>query len=426
MKRLFILAILCCFVSCKMETGESITYKKDYDQYLFTANKETYKNAVSQKEYWSKRLRPDSSGVGDLGPLAAAYTNLFETTGDGQYLKNAEQLYKKAITIAGNNKDVYQRGLARNYISQHRFAEAKTILVESYAGVSNKKATELMLFDVYMELGDYETAYTYLGKVKNNSDYNYLIRLSKWSDYKGNLDAAIRYMEQAKGIADSRDSKPLKIWTYSNLGDYYGHAGRIGEAYQHYLMTLKLQPDNAYAKKGIAWINYSFQEDTEEANRILDSVMVNHHVPDYYLLKSEMADYEGRTSESEKFLAQFIQAINEGKYGEMYNGYLIELYAESQPKEALKLAVKEVENRPTPETYDLLAFVQLKSGDKDAALETISKYVEDKTFEPMAQYHAALIYQAHGMNDKVKALKAELLDASFELGPVLSLHAKKL
>lgn len=426
MKYLFVLIAIGGLWACQDQNEISITNPEDYNSYLTTELKESFEEALSEKEFWSKRLRPDSSGVGDLGPLANAYTGLFETTGDAMHLRHAETLLKKAISVAGNNKDTYERSLARNYISQHRFAEARDILEKSYEGVSNKRLTEFMLFDVYMELGWYEEAYEFLSKTKDASDYNYLIRLSKWSDHKGNLDAAITYMEKAKDIADSRDSKPLKIWTYSNLGDYYGHAGRIQDAYTQYLNTLALQPDNAYVKKGIAWIAYSAEENTEEAGRILDSVMRFHKVPDYFLLKSELAEFEGNASESEAQSSKFLKAVSEGNYGDMYNGYLIEMYAESQPEKALQLAEKEVSNRATPETYHLLALAQLGAGQKEVALNTLKSHVVGKTSEPMASYHTALVYRAHGMARELQTLKDELLEASFELGPVLTEKIKNL
>lgn len=426
MRILLLYTLVLFMVSCSEESIRVVTNEADYNAFLETSNNESLKNAISEKDFWNNRLKPDTSGVGEIGPLAGAYTTIFERSGAVENLKYAELLYKKGMEISANNKDNYARGLARTYISLHRFKEAKAVLEESYAGVSNKRATQMMLFDIYMELGDYDKADSFLGKIKNTNDYNYLIRLAKWSDYKGNLDAAIKYMEQAMAIAESRGSISLKIWTYTNLADFYGHAGRVDEAYRHYLKTLALQPDNSYAKKGIAWIAYAAEKNTTEANRILDSIMVNHHVPDYYLLKAEMAEYNNQSSEAETYLDRFVQQATDAAYGGMYNAYLIEIYAETQPDKALALALTEIQNRATPETYHLLALAQLKAGMKTEALQTIETHVAGKTFEPMAQYHAALVYKANGKMNLVKPLKEELLTATFELGPVLSKNVEEL
>ncbi|PVW11611.1 tetratricopeptide repeat protein [Marixanthomonas spongiae] len=425
MKKILIICLLCVFGSCNQKQEKNaettpVTSKEDYNTYLSAQDNSAYEAAQSQKEFWNKRLAADSSGVGDLGPLAGGYAALFAATGDVENLHKAEQLQKKAIAISATNKDGYTRALAKTYISQHRFKEAKKILEESYKGVSNKHETELMLFDVYMELGKYDKAYTMLNNVKNNSDFNYLIRVSKWNDHKGDLDAAIKYMDKAKTIAESGGNKSLKVWSYSNLADFYGHAGRINDSYNYYLKTLELEPDNPYVKKGLAWIAYSYEKDTKEANRILDSVLVNHKSPNYYLLKAEMAEYTNNKEAVKANEDKFVEMVSDTLYGGMYNTYLIELYAEKAPEKALALAKKEVGNRATPETYSLLALAQLKSGNKNGALQTIEAHVAGKTFEPMAQYYSAMVYKANGMEDKVKPLKEELSGAWYEMGPVLS------
>jgi tetratricopeptide (TPR) repeat protein len=422
---LLILLSYACFSCDSNEDREPIITSADYNVYLDSSN-ESYLSAKKNNQFWSKRLAQDSSGVGDLGPLAGTYTAMFMASGDVAYLKNAEALYKKAISISATNKDGYTRSLAQNYISQHRFKEAQEILELIYAGPTNKRVTELQLFDTYMETGNFDKAFENLEKVKNTSDYQYLIRLAKWSDHRGDLDAAIKYLEKAKVIAESGGLKPLKIWTYTNLGDFYGHAGRINEAYEMYLNALAMQPDNAYAKKGIAWIAYSYAHDTEEAKRILNKIMESHKAPDYYLLKAEIAEYEGNNTEMEENLVLFKEVESDPNYGAMYNTYFIEYYSETAPKKALSLAEQEVLNRATPATYHLLALAQLKNGMNKEALKTIETYVIGKTKEPMSLLHAAYVFKANGQVDKVKQIKKELEDASFEIGPILTQKVQSL
>ncbi len=412
--------------SCKNEKKETAVVKtSSYESYLNNVNKQSTVNAEDEVAYWSKRLDQDTTGIGDIAALAGAYSSLFDASGNINALKRSEKLYKRAIEIAAS-KDPYVRGLAHNYISQHRFKEAKQLLEDLYKGPTNKLATELMLFDVYMELGEYEKADQMLGNFRNNGDYNYLIRVAKWSDHNGELDSAIRYLEKAKDIADSRNTDPLKIWTYSNIADFYGHAGRLTDSYDHYIKTLELQPDNHYAKKGIAWMKYSKDKDTKEANRILDSILVNHNIPDYYLLKAEMAEYDGETKKADGYLDTFMEKASNPAYGAMYNTYKIEVLVDRDPARALELATEEVGNRATPETYQLLALAQLKNGQKEDALKTIETYVAGKTSEPMALYHSAMVYKANGLKDKVVPLKEELEGASYEIGPVLAAEVDKL
>ncbi|NEN22698.1 hypothetical protein G3O08_04160 [Cryomorpha ignava] len=421
-----IIAALGLLTACGKPSDKQIANPADYNIYLTTTEQPGLESAMESYEFWNSRIDGDTTGVGDISGAAGSYGALFTATGDIENLKKAEVLYKKGIELSANNKDGFTRSLAHNYISQHRFKEAKNLLEESLNGPSDKYETHLMLFDVYMELGQYEEAGKMLQRVENENRFSFLIRRSKWNDHLGNLPEAIRYMEKAKAIAETSNNKTLKIWSYTNLADFYGHAGRIEDSYKHYLKTLEIEPDNAYAKKGIAWIAYANDKNTEEANRILDAAAKGHKVPDYYLLKAEMAAYNGNTKLEEENLDAFLKAVANPLYGGMYNTYLIELYADKNPDKALTLAEKEIENRATPETYQLLAYAQLKAGQKEKALETINLHVKGKTYEPMAQYHSALIYKANGMMADANSMKKELQEAAFELGPVVMEEVNRL
>lgn len=425
MKNIITIVFLIVLFGCQ-ENPKKITDSKDYDSFLITSNTPSKDLLQEEFEYWQKEFNNDSTHLMEMSRLSGIHAALFGITGDISELKNSEKLIEKSHEVSARNKDSYLRSLAHNYVSQHRFKEAQVLLDSAYTYPDNHRETEMMLFDVAMELGEYDRADTLLGKIKDTKDFNYLIRLAKWSDHNGNLDAAIKYMEQAKQIAEERDNRELKVWVYSNIGDFYGHAGRLQDSYNSYLKTLAIEPDNHYVKKQLAWMVYSSEKNTKEANRILDSVMVNHKAPEYYLLKGEMAEFDGNISEAEKEYDKFLKATENPDYGAMYNAYLIDFYINREPQKALKLAAKEITNRATPETYQLLAYSQLKAGDKEAALKTIEEYVDGKTSEPNALFHSALIYKANGMKDKVASLKEELMGATYELGPVKAIEIEKL
>ena len=318
--------------------------------------------------------------------------------------------------------------MAHNYISQHRFKESLELLEKAEALEENLHATRKMLFDVHLELGNYSKAKAYLDQIENFSDFDYLIRLAKWNDHKGNLDAAIKYMEKAMEKAESGNLKGLKQWSYTNIADFYGHAGEIEKSYAYYLKALELDPNDAYSKKGIAWILYSYEKNPDEALRILNSVSEYYKAPDYFLLKAEIADYKGDAKLKSEQLILYREALENKAYGDMYNSYNVMLYTDqsSGSKEAIKIAKEEVQNRPTPQSYDLLAWSYFNDGSIDAALQVIDEHVINKTFEPVALYHSAEIYKAAGMQEKVKPLKKELLASVYELGPMMEDKINKL
>ncbi|MBT8273814.1 MAG: cell surface protein [Bacteroidia bacterium] len=419
--------ILIVLNSCSKESAFK-TDPTDYAIYLNYSEKEALELSREDYIFWEKKLKKNPQQFPYSVKLAASQSLLFQQTGQIEFLIEAEQNLKKALSMTNYNDAAQLRALARNYISQHRFKEALELLYKAEKNGERLLATQKMLFDVHLELGNEAMAYTYLKEIKDLSDIDYLIRISKWSDYQGNLDAAIDYMEKAVLNAESSNNKGLMQWAYTNIADFYGHDGQIERSYQYYIKALSLDPSDAYAKKGIAWIIYSYERNPEEALRILNTVTNTYAAPDYLLLKAEIAEYMEDDETAKSYLNLYSEAVSNPLYGDMYNAYNIELISEGEDniESALNLALEEVENRPTPETYDLLAWTLFQLNDHKKALEIIENHVYEKTTEPMALYHMAHIYKANENEQKVNEFKAELEMSLFELGPLTEHPIKAL
>ena len=413
---IFMLMLL-FLVSCQQKETEFKTDSQDYNQFLAA---QPVKATSKYFQLWDNKIKSDSLQLLSLGNVAGEYNRFFSGTGNIRYLKDAEQSLKKAVEIAAIGKAGYQRALARNYISQHRFREALDLAEKARKFGSGVKETQSLLFDLHMELGNYDLANQYLDSIQNMSDFGYLIRVAKWNDHKGDLDTAINFMEKAMAKAESSKNKGLQLWSYTNLADFYGHAGRIEESYNLYLRALNIDPQNAYAKKGIAWIVYSHERNGKEALRILDSIMQKNQSPEYYLLKAEIADFMENDMQRVQALDDYYKIVgNNPQYGDMYNAYNVDFLLEMDVEQkAYKLAQEEVNNRPTPESYGWLAYSLLHLGENKKALELIEKHVMGATFEPAILHQAAEIYKANGKMEKVRELKQELMEAAYELGPI--------
>ena len=416
------LILLVVMYSC----DKKITKSEDYNTYLNTKIDST--ELMQSAQFWTDKLKNGPNQFPYLAKRASAYTQIFNTTGNISYLIKAEEDLVKAIEMTGGKQASYLKILASNYISQHRFKEALELLKKAEENGENLIGTKKMLFDVYLELGNYLKAESYLFQIKNTSDFDYLIRLAKWQDHNGNLEKAIENMEAAAKIAESSNLKSNKQWSYTNLADFYGHAGEIEKSYQYYIKALELDANDAHAKRGIAWIAYSYEKNPEEALRILNHVTSYYEAPDYNLLKAEIAEFKRDDNLKEIALADYQKAVTNKLYGDMYNKYNVLLLSEDLKRrdEAIEIALEEVENRPTPESYDLLAWSLFKQGDTEKAYEIIVKHVEGQTFEPEVLYHIAEIYKAVGKEEQVMPIKEELLASLYELGPTMEAKIKQL
>jgi len=426
--KLIIIITSFSFFSCANVEKKQIGNPRDYSSYLFN-NEASNENKVLKKlDFWSKKYAKSPSQYLYLNKMAITHESLFEMKGNIVDLKKAQNLFEKSLMENDNQVGVLH-SLCRNYISQHKFKECLPLLRKAKKIGYKTRISNQILFDVYLELGDIENAKSYLDSIKNPNDFNYLIRISKWEDYNGKLDSAIRYLEVARKNIANTENNYLKIWTYSNLGDFYGHQGNIEKSYQYYLKTLKLNPQNWYVLKKIAWIQYAHNKNIEEANSILENILKYTQTPDLYLFKAELAEFNEDSISGVIYKKQFEKLVTRPEYGVMYNKYLINIWADVEEKQQLAIitAKEEIKNRPTPQSYDLLAWSYHQAGFHKKALQIAEQYVAGNTFEPEVIYHLAKIYEANNVKkQKIKSLKKELTEATFELGPLITRQIEEI
>lgn len=415
-------------ISCNKKQSKNITNTKDYVAYLNLKENNSLDKANSEITFWENKLKSTPNQYPYYLKLASANSQVFSLTGNIEQLKIAEQNLLNANKQTNFNNANYLRSLARNYISQHRFKEALKVALKAEDIGENLQQTRYLLIDIYLELGNLKEVEKYLTKVENLKDFDYLIRISKYNDHIGKLDNAIKHLEAALVIAKSSNKKSLIQWNYTNLADYYGHAGRIKDSYNAYLKALEINPNNSYAKKGIAWIVYSYERNPKEALHILKTVTKENESPDYHLLKAEIADFMGNAIEEKHQIEKYLKKVSNRNYGAMYAKYNVLLYANdvANSAKALAIAQQEVNARPTAQSYDLLAWAHYKNGETVKALDIIENNVLKKTSEPEALLHAAHILKANGKLEKVALLKEELLESIYELGPLSEQEIKNI
>jgi tetratricopeptide (TPR) repeat protein len=410
------LALTLTLLGCKDQDKVPVVDANDLVSFLQPTSWTKVKQAKQEVAFWSARLDVDSSGLGDLTPLANAYTRLFERTGEYAHLRAAERLLSRAYSIAARSRDGHGRNLAHNLITQHRFREAEVLLDTIYSKPHDQNGTELMRFDVYLERGKVDSAYANLSRIKDLGDLNYLLRLARWMDQQGDLDAATARMEKVKRVVDSRNLPGLKAWAYPNLADFYSHAGRLTEAYALYLQTLALESDNPHAWKGIAWLAYSADGDSSLATTILDSLESQYRSPSNTLLRLDMARHQGDMDRVRSLESLFLEQSGESESGGLYRMDRAYVLMDGSPALSLELALQEWENRKTPATAALLSHALFSNDRQEEALELLRSY-RNKTEEPLVLLRMAEVFAAMDMEDEVAALKDQLSDAAYELGP---------
>jgi hypothetical protein len=423
--KLFYLLVGSIFsISCN---ERSILKNSDYAVYLDPTIINAQVDAAGrEKNFWSDRLKVDTGSYISKLELAKNELLLFKLTGNIQSLHKGDSLLVNASGKLGNTDPELLFALSHNSITQHRFRRAAYLNSHAEKMQGDLYAVRLLQFDAWMELGRYGDAYKSLQSLKNRSSFDYLVRKAKWEDHNGRLGEAILLMERALELVRS-DKRSNYTWALSNLADMYGHAGRIQDSYNAYLEVLALEPGNLYCLKGIAWIAYSYEKNYAEAKRIWRFILSQAEMPDLKLLLAEIAEMENDLSTANKWKADFIADVTRPGYGNMYNKYLIELFSASKEDKdkAIALAKREIRERFTVETCDLLAWAYYQSGAPDAALKISEAYVAGRSFEPIILMHSAFIKAANDKKEEARILLEECLESSFELGPSATREIKE-
>jgi len=420
MSRIIIpLFLLSIFTACK---NNKIVNPSDYSPFL-SDNKRMEKQLEkinTEIEFWQKRLLIDTGNYVDMQKLASSYTKRFKISGTVDDLHTADSFYSRCLAKIKHTQPEMYFSISQNAITQHRFQDAwKYLQLADSIGV-NPFVIKLLKFDAAMEIGLYQQAEYNLQQVRNKKEFDYLIRKAKMEDHYGRLDNAIEFMEMALQEAEASGKQDMVLWSKSNLADMYGHAGRIKDAYKNYLQILNMDSSYLHALNGIAWIAYSHDKNTKEAKRVIKYISSQTHMPDHYLMLAEIAEWEGDLEMKKQCITNFITEVEKPVYGNMYNKYLITIYTEDLKNfdKAMAIAEKEVNCRPTPETYDWLAWVYYQQGDVHKAYDLIEEFVLGKTSEPDALLHAAIVLNEYGKKSDAKKILIECKESSFELGPL--------
>lgn len=373
----------------------------------------------NEVDFWKSKVKSAPNQLTFQVQLANAYSTKFATTAAIQDLKSAEYLLKEVSGKQNSNQASILRALAHNYISQHRFCEALDLVEQAHKLGSNRRASTLMLFDLYEELGDEGAQIKMLDQLSENQDFNYLIRLAKWEDGQGRLDRTIALMKQAEVIAESGKQTNRISWIYTNLADYYGHAGEIDLSRAYYLKALTLNPADWYSMKGLAWITYSAENNVVGATKILNHIALHSQDPGIRLLQAEILEFSNLQKAAKNAYYEIAKEVSQPAYGNMYNAFLCEYYLnQSQEIEkAMVVAQREINVRATPHSYDLLATVYYTKGEIEKAKQLSKKYIWNKTFEPFILKNQ-LKYFNESDESFIKEVTADILETKYELGPL--------
>ena len=411
-------AVLLAAYLCFFQKPKKIAQAADYEQFItIKHHEEAQSKLASQISFWENKLAASPGNFVFEKRLAGLLAASFKRSGKVENLHRSDSLLQSVNRRLPGQVGVLQ-SLAANAINRHAFREAEGYLTEAFDIGEKQYSTSLMLADVQMERGNLVSAEYLLNELGTDGHFDFLVRQMKFHDQSGDLGSAISSMEKAAALAKASGKSGLINWSLSNLGDMYGHDGRIQKSYDTFLEALAYDPADLHSLRGIAWIAFSHDHNLAEAKRILLHLKSIHPVPDYDFLLAQIYEVEGNETLAKWHQDVFVKNAGVPKYGNMYKAYICEII--SGTPAGLAIAEAEVAERPHPKSYDLLAWANFQNGNPKVALKIIEDHVLEQTSEPITRYHAGMILAANGKSRQAKKCLQQALDAEFELGPGFS------
>ena len=346
--------------------------------------------------FWKKRIDPEKPGMVSESRYAGQLANRFRLSGDIHDLKSSDSVLLKVDSVYNHKEASVYTAMVGHCISEHRFKDAADYLQKAEALGIKPYESYTANFDVDFELGYYPTAENYLKRFRSNNDYGYFFRKSKWEHYKGNLDSAISAMQNAFAWAGS--DAGLQQAALSNTADLYLHAGELQKASDLYTQSIRLSAADLHSIMGLGWIALVHDKNDSLAEKIFRFVQSKTESPELLLKLEQTAEEKNDSILQKKYAEEFASIVSDSLYGNMYNKYTIDLYTGilNDASKAEAIAKKEIEGRPTPQTYAWYVWCLFCNNKKDEAYSMYEKFVSGKPLEGLELYWMGKIMQ--GLN----------------------------
>lgn len=264
------------------------------------------------------------------------------------YLKQNKlgiEALEKAVEYAPDNY-WYGQGLANLYMQQDEMDKAVNLLETMCKQFPQRRELLLTLESVYARAEDYDKVIGVLDRLEEQMGKNEQISMEKFRVYLQKKDE----QKALKEIEELIAQYPNELRYQVVLGDAYLQLGKENKAYELYQKVLKAEPDNAQAMYSLASY-YELTDQTEQYNRQLDSLLLNHKVDSNVKLNVMrryivQAERDGR--DSTQIINQFEKILKQDtENDQMTMLYVQYLLAKNMKKESHPVLYRLLEIDPT-------------------------------------------------------------------------------
>jgi tetratricopeptide (TPR) repeat protein len=277
-------------------------------------------------------------------------------------------------------------------LSQHQFAEAKSLAEKAKTVNADNAYVYGVLVDANVELGNYEEAIRMSDKMQTiKPSLESYSRASYLREIHGDYPGAIAAMKMAVQ-AGLPGSEP-QCWSKKTLGHLYEKTGRWNEAEKEYAEILALRPSYAFALEGMARIekqrkNFAeAQALLEQAAAIMPEFSFYEELADIYM---EQGDPQKAADQYEKVIAMLQEDEQSGHTVSLELARVYGLMGKHD--KALEYVTREYEARPMNiDVNQALAWVHYNLQQNDKAMLYIKAAMKTGSKDPELLKRASLI-----------------------------------
>lgn len=354
------------------------------------------------------------------GRLIGRYLLRFQLGADMGDLERAERVARQLLRVAPDTAEAHAR-LAGILLAQHRFEEAMAAAAGAIAADSADQGGLAALFDAALAAGRYDLAESALEALEPRGLHR-LVREAHWLDAIGEADGAFAALDRScRALAHSAFPRPVLAWCLTELAGIEHRRSGVVAARRLLDSALAVQPAYRGALEGLADLAHA-QGDCAGAAARYDEIAADAH-PDLYLRLAECLVALGRADAARRYEGEFLRVAT-GAGAEPLNAPELILFYADQPAArdtALAIALREVERRPTVESWDLLSWVRYRRGEIELALQASDRARKWGAPSATMDYHRARILEAAGREAEGAALR---LTATHRLD-LLEPHARR-
>jgi tetratricopeptide (TPR) repeat protein len=365
-------------------------------------------------QFFQWKVSQDPDDFFNYDRLGVAYIQKARETGDVTYYNLAAKALERSLDLESTRDQAAPatKHLATVYYAEHRFTETLSLAKKALALNPADVTPYALLGDARSEMGEYDQAWAAYRQLQTlddaqsaDSGVQYLeqSRASVQSFLTGDTKSAIDHMRRAVDISvTSRMAKESIAWSQFTLGDYYLQAGDFANAKAAYNDARKTYPDYHRALAALAKVATA-EGQLSEAIALYEKAISVIPLPAYAAALGDVQAKAGNPAAAQKQydLVEFIAGLNAFNQT-VYNRELAVFYADhdSHLQQSLALARKEFEVRHDVYTWDALAWALYKNSQPEQAAAAIKEALRLETQDALLLFHAGMIYQRLGENEK--------------------------